>query len=99
MDDTKPPVIRRPHDKYLPKTADGFKVCLGMTVCYMNSLDSIAGPHEVVIIRMDKERGWFKDGDQEYSATWDNFCWGAGNARMYRDRKGLGLACSWKMFQ
>ena len=86
MADTKQPIIRRPNDRYLPKTADGFKVCLGMTVCYMHSLDSIAGPHEVVIIRMDKERGWFMDGEHEVSATWDNFCWGEGNAKLYRDR-------------
>lgn len=60
----------------LPKTADGFSASLGMLVFYPYSLDSFAGPHEVVITKMSATYGWFMGSednrDVEIGVEWAN---------------------------
>ncbi len=75
---------------HLPRTCDGFPVALGMTVYYPFSLDSMMGPHPVIITKMSMEQGFFMDGKEEYGASWKDLYWGESNAEQqlyHREKK------------
>jgi hypothetical protein len=70
----------------LPKTCDGFRAALGMTVFYAHSLDSFRGPHAVVITKMSETHCYFKTEEDrrevEIGVSWNDIYYGESNAKM-----------------
>jgi hypothetical protein len=74
-------------EKTLPKTADGFRIGLGMKAWYPWSIDSFAGPHPVKVIAISKEYCKYDSGYEKASIAWDSIF--AKKANAERAKKGL----------